>query len=127
MHLPDRRHDFFGNEATMIELTHEQWQTVIHEATPTAIDPESKTAYIVVRKDEYDQLCTVRSCEANAAAVLRIAWMRRMGLDEDEIAESLRDDPPASVSAEMKQLKALDDLDKITPPAEVLGKYAIQY
>lgn len=111
----------------MIELTQEQWQAVIREATPTAIDPGSQTAYIVVRKDEYDQLCTVRACEANAAAVLRIAWMRRMELDEEEIAESLRDDPPASVAAEMKQLKALDDLDKITPPAEVLAKYAIQY
>lgn len=111
----------------MIELTHEQWQAVIREPIPTAINPESKTAYIVVRKDEYDQLCTVRACEASAAAVLRIAWMRRMGMGEDEIAESLRDEPPASVPAEIKQLKALDDLDKITPPAEVLGKYAIPY
>ena len=116
-----------GNLTSMIELTHEQWQAVIHEPTPTAIDPESKTAYIVVRKDEYDQLCTVRACEVNAASVLRIAWMRRMGLDEDEIAESLRDDPPCSVPAELRQIKALDDLDKITPSAEVLGKYAIQY
>lgn len=61
------------------------------------------------------------------AAILRIAWMRRMGLDEDEIAASLRDDPPASVVVEMKQLKALDDLDKITPASDVLGKYAIKY
>ena len=47
-----------------------------------------------------------------------------MGLDEEEIAESLRDDPPASIPEEMKQLKALDNLDKITPPAEVLRNYA---
>ena len=50
-----------------------------------------------------------------------------MGLGEDEIAESVRDDPPVSLSAERKQLEALDSLDKITPPAEVLRKYAIKY
>jgi hypothetical protein len=61
------------------------------------------------------------------AQVLRITWMRRMGLDGDEIAESIRDDPPVNVQEEMKQLKALDSLDKITPPAEVLRKFAIKY
>lgn len=111
----------------MFELTHEQWQAVLHEGTPTAIDPESQTAYVVVRKDEYELFRTVCACEAQSAAVLRIAWMRRMGLDEDEIAESLRDDPPASVAAEIKQFKALDDLDKITPASDVLAKYATQY
>ena len=50
-----------------------------------------------------------------------------MRLDEEEIAESLRDDPPVSVQEEMKQIKALDNLDKITPPGEVLRKYAIPY
>lgn len=67
-------------------------------------------------KGEYEQR---RASEAEAAYVLRLAWMRRMGLGEDEIAESLRDEPPASVDEEMKQIKALDNLDKITPPANV--------
>ena len=63
----------------------------------------------------------------NTAYLLRIAWMRRMGLDEDEIAESLRDDPPSYVGEEMKQIKALDSLDSTTPPAEDLRKHAVNY
>ena len=108
----------------MIELTQEQWQAIAQEENPTAIEPESKTAYVVVPKDEYDKL---RTGEADAASALRVAWMRRMRLDEEEIAEALRDDPPVSVQEEMKQIEALDNLDKITPPGEVLRKYAIQY
>lgn len=111
----------------MIELTPEQWQAIAQEEHPTVIEPESKTAYVVVAKDEYDELRTVKTSEADAAYVLRIAWMRRMRLDEDEIAESIRDDPPVSVQEEMKQIKALDNLDKITPPGEVMRKYAIKY
>lgn len=108
----------------MIELTPEQWQAIAQEENPTVIEPASGTAYVVVPKDWYDSRQTV---EAEAARVLRITWMRRMRLDEEEIAESLRDEPPVSVQEEMKQIKALDNLDKITPPGEVLGKYAIQY
>jgi hypothetical protein len=111
----------------MIELTQEQWQAITHEVNPTVIDPASKTAYVVVRKDEYEKLRSLTDTEADAAYVLRIAWMRRMGLDEDEIAESIRDNPPADVQEEMKHLKALDSLDRITPPADVLRKYAIKY
>jgi hypothetical protein len=108
----------------MIELTQEQWQAITQEENPTVIEPESKTAYVVVPKAEYDQL---RCGEADAALALRIAWMRRMRLCEEEIEESLRDDPPASVHEEMKQIHALDNLDKITPPGEVLRKYAIKF
>jgi hypothetical protein len=111
----------------MIELTQEQWQVIAREENPLAIEPESKTAYIVIRKDEYEKLCTAAGTEADAAYVLRIAWMRRMGLDEDEIAESIRDNPPLHVQDEMKQLKALDSLDKNTPSAEVFRKYAMKY
>jgi hypothetical protein len=108
----------------MIELTPEQWQAIAQEENPTVIEPASGAAYVVVPKDQYDSRQIV---EADAARFLRITWMRRMRLDDDEIAESLRDEPPVSVQAEMKQIKALDNLDKITPPGEVLGKYAIQY
>jgi len=48
-------------------------------------------------------------------------------LHEDEIAESIRDDPPLNVQDEMKQLKALDSLDRNTPSAEVFRKYAMKY
>jgi len=65
--------------------------------------------------------------EAAAARVVRIAWMRRMRLDEEEIEESLRDDPPTSVAEEMREIKALDNLDKITPTDAILGKNAIKY
>src|SRR5437588_3072214 len=111
----------------MIELTQEQWQAIAREENPLAIEPASQTAYVVIRKDEYEKLRTAAGTEPDAAYVLRIAWMRRMGLDEDEIAESIRDDPQLNVQDEMKQLKALDSLDKITPPAEVLRRYAIKY
>src|ERR1700722_7448818 len=99
-------------EKAMIELTAEQWQAIAQEENPTAIEPASKTAYVVVAKDEYDELRTVKKGEADAAYVLRIAWMRRMRLDEDEIADSLRNDPPVSMHEEMKQIKALDNLDR---------------
>jgi hypothetical protein len=111
----------------MIELTQEQWQAITQEDHPLAIEPESKTAYVVIRKDEYERLRIAVETETDAAYVLRIAWMRRTGLDEDEIGESIRDDPPVNVQAEMKQLKALGSLDRIRPPAEVLRKYAIKY
>jgi hypothetical protein len=111
----------------MIELTQEQWQAIAQEENPTVIEPESKTPYVVVPKKEYDMLRMAGESEADVAYALRLAWMRRMRLDEDEIAESLRDDPPVSVQEEMKQIKALDNLDKITPPGEVLRKYAIKY
>jgi hypothetical protein len=111
----------------MIELTPDQWRAIAQEENPTVIEPESKTAYVVVAKDELEKMRTVQSSEADAAYVLRIAWMRRMRLDEDEIAESLRDDPPVNVQDEMKQIRALDSLDRITPPGEVMRKYAIKY
>jgi hypothetical protein len=111
----------------VIELTQEQWQAVTREENPLAIEPESKTAYVVIRKDEYEKLRIAAGTEPDAAYVLRIAWMRRMRLDEDEIAESIRDDPPLNVHDEMKQLKALDSLERNTPPAEVFRKYAIKY
>src|SRR5271170_3551928 len=106
----------------MIEFTQEQWQAIATQETPTVIEPESRTAYVVVRKDEYEKMRIVLETEADAAYVLRVAWMRRMGLDEDEIAESIRDDPPLSFQDEMKQLKAQDSLDRITPSAEILRK-----
>jgi hypothetical protein len=108
----------------MIELTQEQWHAIAQEDNPTVVEPESKTEYVVVPKDAYDAL---RTGEAEAARVLRIAWMRRMRLDDKEIDESLRDEPPTSVQEEMKQIRALDNLDEITPPGELLRKYAIQY
>ncbi len=100
----------------MIELTQDQWHSITREATPTLIEPESKTVYVVVRRDD----------EAAAARVVRMAWMRRQGLDEEEIEESLRDEPPVSVAEEMKQWKALDHLDEISVPGKVLDKIAIR-
>ena len=43
----------------MIELTQEQWQAIAREENLTMIEPESKTAYVVVRKDLYDKLRTM--------------------------------------------------------------------
>jgi hypothetical protein len=101
----------------MIELTPDQWHSLKSEAVPTLIEPESKKVFVVVPQED----------EAKAARVVRIAWMRRQGLDEEEIKECLRDEPPVSVADEMKQWKALDHLDEISVPGHVLDKIAIQY
>ena len=111
----------------MIELTPEQWQAIGQQDTPTVIQPESKTAYVIVPKAQYDKLRTLAADEGDVARVVRIAWMRRMLLDEDEITDSLKSDPPISIQEEMKQWKALDHLDKFTPSAEVLQRFAIKY
>jgi hypothetical protein len=108
----------------MIELTHEQWHAITHEENPTVIEPESKTAYVVVPKEDFDRQ---RAGDADVARALRLAWMTRMKLDDEEIAESMRDDPPVSVEEEMKQIRAIDNLDKITPPGELLRTFAIKY
>jgi hypothetical protein len=117
----------WGKERIMIEFTQEQWQAITQEETPMGIEPQSQMAYIVVRKEEYDKLQMGSRDEAEAAHVLRIAWMRRMGLAENEIAESLRDDPPSCLQDELRQMKALENLDRITPSSDVLRKFAIRY
>ena len=65
--------------------------------------------------------------EHEEARSLRVQWMRRMRLDEEEITESLQQEPPFSVQEEMKQLLALDVLKQITPPIHVLRQFAIKY
>ncbi len=131
----------------MIELTPEQWQAIAQEENPTVIEPESKTAYVVLRKDVYDQLRNlvdhdtapaslldaiagkvgIALTEAEKALSLRVIWMRRMGLDENEITDSIRTDPPARVETEMTELLALERLKTITPSRAVLEKIAIKY
>ena len=65
--------------------------------------------------------------EREKAMSLRKLWMRQMGLDEDEITESLRNDPPCSVAEERKQLHALQKLDRITPSSHGLRQVAIKF
>ena len=131
----------------MIELTQEQWHAIAQEENPTVIEPQSNTAYVVLRKDIYDKLRILVDHETAPAALLdaiaakvglalteaekalsvRVIWMRRMGLDEDEITESLRVDPPASIDTEMTELVALETLKTSTPSRETLAKIAIKY
>jgi hypothetical protein len=130
----------------MIELTQEQWQAIAREENPTLIEPESKTAYVVVRKDLHDKLRTmvdhetptaslldavaatagIGLSEAEKALGLRVIWMRRMGLDEDEITDSLRMDPPDHVKREMTELVALEKLKRV-PSSDALRQVAIKY
>lgn len=65
--------------------------------------------------------------EHEEARSLRVQWMRRMKLDDQEIAESLQHEPPFSVAEELQQLQALDRLDQITPPSHVLRQIAGKY
>ena len=130
----------------MIELTPEQRDAIAHEETPTVIEPATKTAYVVLRKDVFDKLLLIVDNDtapaslldaiagkvgialtvAEKALSLRVIWMRRMGLDEDEITDSLRSDPPAKVEQEMQELLALERL-KTKPSSETLRKLAIKY
>jgi hypothetical protein len=50
-----------------------------------------------------------------------------MGLDEEEIVESLRDEPPVSIDEEMTQWRALDRLDQRLLTGEILRAMAIKY
>jgi hypothetical protein len=130
----------------MIELTQEQVQGIAHQENPTLIDPSSNTQYVVLRKDRYEKLMAIVDeetapnslldaiaakvaialTETEKALALRVIWMRRMGLDEDEITDSLRVDPPASIDQEMQELMALEKL-KTMPSSDVLQKIAIKY
>jgi hypothetical protein len=130
----------------MIELTPEQWQAIALEENPTVIEPESKTAYVVIRKDVFDKLRSIDDhdtapaalldavvakvgialSEAEKALAVRVIWMRRMGLDEDEITDSLRSDPPSTIEPEMTELLALERL-KNKPSSEMLRKIAVKY
>jgi hypothetical protein len=56
------RMDFLGmleeKEKVMIELTEQQMQAVAEsqETPPTVMDPRTKTAYVLIRKDLYEKL-----------------------------------------------------------------------
>ena len=87
------------------------------ETAPSHFMNEAEvTAYVEQLRDE-----------VAAARFVRIAWMRRQGLDAHEIEESLGEDPPASVAEEMKQIRALDHLDLISVPGKVLDRIANQH
>jgi hypothetical protein len=58
---------------------------------------------------------------------LRLNWMRRMGLDENEIMEAIEHDPPHSIEEELIQIRALDKLAQITPSNEAWQKVAVEY
>jgi hypothetical protein len=132
-------------ENTMIELTQEQWHAIAGAENPTIVEPRSKTVYVVLRKDIFDALTSIVDddtapdslldaitakvgidlTEIEKALALRVIWMRRMGLDESEITDSLRAEPPGSVEREMKELLALERL-KTKPSRETLQKIAIK-
>lgn len=40
----------------MIELTEAQWQALAAESPPTVINPQTKTAYVLVRREVYERL-----------------------------------------------------------------------
>jgi hypothetical protein len=54
----------------MIELTREQWQAIAQEENPTVIEPESKTAYVLVRKELFERWRRVFDDEPDAALLV---------------------------------------------------------
>ena len=54
----------------MIELTSEQWDAIAHEENPVVIEPESKTAFVLVRKEVYEHWRRVFDDEPDAALLV---------------------------------------------------------
>ena len=54
----------------MIELTPEQWQAIAQEENPTVIEPESKSAFVLVRKEIYDRWRRVFDDSPDAALLV---------------------------------------------------------
>jgi hypothetical protein len=63
--------------------------------------------------------------ERQQALTIRAAWMRQMGLSQQEIDQACSD-PNESVDLkeEIRNLKAAERLPVITPPSSVLRKWA---
>src|SRR5262249_56694989 len=95
------------------------------QACPTGGYAAASSAWGVIKAVVTPPRC--QRSEETEARELRIRWMRAMGLGEDEIAESLRDDPPASTADEMRQLHALEELARITPTNAEFRKMATKY
>jgi hypothetical protein len=54
----------------MIELTQKQWQAIACQVNPMMIEPESKTEYVVLRKDIYDRVRHIVDHDTAPAALL---------------------------------------------------------
>jgi hypothetical protein len=68
-------------EKAMIELTPEQWQAIAQEENPTVIEPESKTAYVLVRQEVYERWRRVFDDEPDAALIVNEM------MAEDDVAD----------------------------------------
>jgi hypothetical protein len=79
----------------MIELTREQRQE-LSQAEPTAFDPETKNAYVLVRKDLFDRLkCLLTNNEewAEGGYELAMEVFARDGWDDPRMDVYDRLDP----------------------------------
>jgi hypothetical protein len=54
----------------MIELTHEQWQALSSVENPTLVEPDSRTEYVLIRKDVYERWRRVFADEPDAALLV---------------------------------------------------------
>jgi hypothetical protein len=70
----------------MIELTPEQWQAIGLEENPTFVEPESKTAFVLVRKEIYERWRRVFDDEPDAA--LLVNEMMASDDSDDPLLES---------------------------------------
>jgi hypothetical protein len=57
---------------------------------------------------------------------IRVQWMREYGLSEEEIQESLSDDPPVSIETEQKELDAVRSLNELNNKID-WGKFSKRY
>lgn len=86
----------------MIELTSEQ-RKELAQSEPTVMDPETKAAYILVRKEVYDRLKTLLSGDeewAEAAYAAAMEVFAREGWDDPRMDAYDRLDPRRQSTSE---------------------------
>jgi type II secretory pathway component GspD/PulD (secretin) len=73
----------------MIELTQQQRQAIGQgETPPTIIDPDTKTAYVLVRKDVYEQM---RGLLEEGLDMRQVAVLVEQAMQEEDANDSTLD------------------------------------
>jgi hypothetical protein len=68
---------------------------------------------------------TIEISERQRALVIRAAWMKRMGLAQEEIDRACNDPKePIDLTEEIENLQAAEKLPQTTPPSSELKKWA---
>ena len=76
-------------------------------------------------KNQHTVSDVIAISERQGALAIRAAWMRRMGLSQQEIDQACSDpNEPINVAEETENLRAAEELPQATPPSSELKKWA---